>query len=210
VLVLGFGAQLVPGFSRAELAVDQMLSSHHTPVLTAISMALNFLFEPLTGVVIVAMACLMVLVVQRSPVNAVAFGLVACSGWVASEFFKIIVARHRPDPALLLDPLAPETGSNSFPSGHTCFAVALACAVYFLVRQSRWGRPAVAAGAVLAFAVAMSRVYIGVHYPSDVAASFPAAIAAVVLVAGLWNRFAPRLLAGQARLGDVPTLRKPS
>jgi undecaprenyl-diphosphatase len=46
---------------------------------------------------------------------------------------------------------------------------------------------------MMAFAVAWSRVYIGVHYPSDVVASFPAAIAAVMLVAGLWNRFAPRL-----------------
>jgi undecaprenyl-diphosphatase len=36
-------------------------------------------------------------------------------------------------------------------------------------------------------------LYIGVHYPTDVVASFVAATAAVVLLAGLWNRFAAPL-----------------
>ena len=45
----------------------------------------------------------------------------------------------------------------------------------------------------MALVVAWSRLYIGVHYPTDVAASFLAASAAVVLLAGLWNLAAPRL-----------------
>jgi membrane-associated phospholipid phosphatase len=195
VIAVGLGARLVPGFSTAELGVDQGLSSHHVPVLTVIAMALNVLYAPLVGGFIILLISLYLLLVRRAPVNAVAFGLVASSGWVASEFFKIIIARHRPDPAMLFDPLSPETGSNSFPSGHTCFAIALACALYFLARGSRWATATAAAGAVMALVVAWSRVYIGVHYPSDVAASFPAAIAAVILLAGLWNRYAPRLLA---------------
>ncbi|BAS11518.1 phosphoesterase PA-phosphatase related [Arthrobacter sp. Hiyo4] len=39
--------------------------------------------------------------------------------------------------------------------------------------------------------VGWSRLYIGVHYPSDVVGSLLAGTAAVVLLAGLWNRFAP-------------------
>jgi membrane-associated phospholipid phosphatase len=195
VSAVGLGAQLVPGFSTAELGVDQGLSSHHVPVLTVIAMALNVLYAPLVGGFIILLISLYLLLVRRAPVNAVAFGLVASSGWVASEFFKIVIARHRPDPAMLFDPLFPETGSNSFPSGHTCFAVALAFALYFLARGSRWATATATAGAVMAVVLAWSRVYIGVHYPSDVAASFPAAIAAVVLLAGLWNRYAPGLLA---------------
>ena len=118
----------------------------------------------------------------------------ASSGWVASEFFKLIIARQRPNPALLFDPLAPETGSNSFPSGHVSFAVALGFALYFLARGTRWARVTAVAAALMALVVAWSRLYIGVHYPTDVAASFLAASAAVVLLAGLWNRFAPRIL----------------
>ena len=135
-----------------------------------------------------------VFLVRKSFVRAVMFVLFACSGWVASEVFKLIVARHRPNPALLFDPLAPETGSNSFPSGHTAFAVALAFALYFLVRGTRWGVFTAWAGAVLAVVVAWSRIYIGVHYPSDVVASFLATGAIVIVLAGLWNRYVPRVI----------------
>ena len=61
------------------------------------------------------------------------------------------------------------------------------------------------AGAVMAVVVAWSRLYIGVHYPTDVAASFLAASAAAVLLAGLWNRFAPRLLERLTRRHPAPS-----
>jgi undecaprenyl-diphosphatase len=157
-------------------------------------MGINLLFGPTAGLLIVAAAALGIWVFRRDLLQAVAFGLTACSGWVASEAFKLIFARQRPNPALLFDPLAPETGSNSFPSGHTCFAVALAFALYFLARGTRRAKVVAVAGALMAVVVAWSRLYIGVHYPTDVAASFLAASAAAVLLAGLWNRYTPRLV----------------
>jgi membrane-associated phospholipid phosphatase len=195
VLALGLAAQLVPGGSAAELGVDQDLSRHHAAVLTGVAMVLNVVFGPAAGVALIAAVALYLWLVRRSLVKAVAFGLVASSGWVASEAFKLIIARQRPNPVLLFDPLAPETGSNSYPSGHVCFAVALGLALYFLARGTRRAKAtAAAAAALMALVVAWSRLYIGVHYPTDVAASFLAASAAVVLLAGLWNRFAPRIL----------------
>lgn len=194
VVALGLTVQLTPGESTAELHVDQDLSQHHAAALTAVAMGINLLFAPVAGLCIVAAIALGIWLFQRDLVKAVAFGLTACSGWVASEVFKLIIARQRPNPALLFDPLAPETGSNSFPSGHVSFAVALAFALYFLSRGTRWSRPVAAAGAAMAVIVGWSRVYVGVHYPTDVLASFLAASAAVVLLAGLWNRFAPRFL----------------
>jgi undecaprenyl-diphosphatase len=194
VIALGLGVQLVPGSTAVELGVDQGLSLHHAAALTAVAMGINLLFGPVAGLLLIGVIALCLWLVRRDLVKAVAFGLVACSGWAASEVFKLIFARQRPNPALLFDPLSPETGSNSFPSGHTCFAVALAFALYFLASGTRWAKVVAAAGAVMAVIVAWSRLYVGVHYPTDVAASFLAGTAAVVLVAGLWNRFAPRIL----------------
>jgi undecaprenyl-diphosphatase len=194
VLAIGFSVQLAAGVTSTELGVDQELSRHHVGALTTLAMALNFLFAPVAGACIVLLIGSYLVLVRKSFAGAVMFVLVSCSGWVASEVFKLIVARHRPDPALLFDPLSPETGSNSFPSGHTSFAVALAFALYFLVRGTRWGVITAWAGALMAVVVAWSRIYIGVHYPSDVVASLLAASAAVIALAGLWNRYAPRVL----------------
>lgn len=193
VVVLGIAVTDVPGISVDELGVDQNLSLHHIALLTGVAMALNLVFGPVVGVLLIAAAALFLLVVRRAPVNAVAFGLVAVSGWVASEFFKILIARQRPNAALLFDPLAPESGTDSFPSGHVSFAVTLAFAVYFLARGTRWAKFAAGAGVVVAAVVAWSRLYIGVHYPSDVVGSVLAGTAAVILLAGCWNWVAPRV-----------------
>ena len=194
VVMIGLAVQLLPGDTAAELGFDQALSLHHAAALTAVAMGINLLFGPVAGLLLIAATALAIWVFRRDLTGTVAFGLTACSGWVASEAFKLIFARQRPNPALLFDPLAPETGSNSFPSGHTCFAVALAFALYFVFRGTRWAKTVAVAGAVMAVVVAWSRLYIGVHYPTDVAASFLAASAAAVLLAGLWNHFAPQLL----------------
>jgi len=193
VVALGLAVQL-PGDTAAELGVDQGLSLHHAAALSAVAMAINLVFGPVAGLLLIALASLCILLFRRNLVGAAAFGITACSGWVASEVFKLMFARERPNPALLFDPLAPETGSNSFPSGHVSFAVALAFALYFLARGTRWAKVVAVAGAVMAVIVAWSRLYVGVHYPTDVIASFLAGSAAAVLLAGLWNRFAPRLL----------------
>jgi undecaprenyl-diphosphatase len=77
--------------------------------------------------------------------------------------------------------------------------------VYFLARGTRWAKVTAVAAAVMALVVAWSRLYIGVHYPTDVAASFLASSAAVVLLAGLWNLLAPRIAERiRARSGSRP------
>ncbi|WP_237762545.1 phosphatase PAP2 family protein [Arthrobacter sp. ERGS1:01] len=208
VLTVGFVAIDVPGFSPREFTVDQDLSRHHDGVLNALAMTLNYVFSPAGGIVMIAIICVYLLVVRKSPVNAFAFGGVAAAGWLSSQFFKVIVERPRPNPALLVDPLAPETGSNSFPSGHVALAVGLAWAFFFLARNTRWASLAVIAGIAVPVIVAGSRLYIGVHYPSDVAASFLAATAAVLLFAGLWNHYQGRILPRIPliyRFGPVPT-----
>lgn len=80
---------------------------------------------------------------------------------------KHLVARPRPwlDVAGLV-PLIQEPDPNSFPSGHTCAAFAAAPATRRMLprRWMRW------TGLVLAVCMGLSRLYVGVHYPSDVIA----------------------------------------
>jgi membrane-associated phospholipid phosphatase len=86
---------------------------------------------------------------------------------------KHLLARARPD---LWPPLVTET-TYSFPSGHAMHSVVLACALIMLLRRTEMRYPAMILGALFALLVGVSRLYLGVHYPSDVFAAWSASIA---------------------------------
>lgn len=93
---------------------------------------------------------------------AMAFGLLC-----TNVALKHLVARERPWLNVAgLKHLVDERDPLSFPSGHTC--AAFACAgVWWRTMPRRW---MAAAGLAMAVCMGLSRLYVGVHYPSDVLA----------------------------------------
>ena len=206
-LALGFTVTLVRQIPPAEVVVDQELSRDHNAALTAIALAINTVFSPLGIVVILTAVFVVLLLVFRSPVNAVAVTMIAATGWLSSEGFKLMVSRPRLSSTLLADPLASESGLDSFPSGHTSFAVAAAIAVYLLARNTRWSTLALWGGIIVAFVVGVSRLYLGVHYPSDILGAVLGPIAVIIFVSGIWNRYGMvvlRRIPLLARCGPIP------
>jgi len=96
---------------------------------------------------------------------------------------KDFFARPRPE-AYFGYPLP---SSNSFPSGHAFFAASffggLAALANGRIRSHSLRVAVWTAAAVLSLLVGLSRVYLGVHYPSDVVAGYAAAIIWVSAVA---------------------------
>ena len=80
-------------------------------------------------------------------------------------------ARERPS---LWASIAPET-TYSFPSGHAMGSMTLASVAVMLAWHTRWRVPVSLAGVAFVLLVGMSRVYLGVHYPSDILAGWCAA-----------------------------------
>lgn len=80
-------------------------------------------------------------------------------------------ARERPS---LWASIAPET-TYSFPSGHAMGSMTLASVAVMLAWHTRWRVPVSLAGMAFVVLVGMSRVYLGVHYPSDILAGWCAA-----------------------------------
>ena len=100
---------------------------------------------------------------------AVALGGAALLNIAAKQLF----ARVRPS---LWESISPES-TFSFPSGHAMGSATLACVLIALAwgTHARW--PVFMLAGAFALAVGLSRVYLGVHYPSDILAGWAAATA---------------------------------
>lgn len=83
---------------------------------------------------------------------------------VTNLTIKPLISRPRPWLDWPIVPLVSEKDPNSFPSGHTCAAFAAGLS-WARALPWRWGQIAAAAAAVL---MGLSRLYVGVHYPTDV------------------------------------------
>lgn len=177
-----------------ELGLDISLSHGRNGALVAVSEAIHYGLGPVGAVTLVLAICLYLLGFRRNPVQAVAFGSVVAAGWLASSAVKALVGRSRP-PGEVTGALIAETGHNSFPSGHTAFAVSLVLAIVLVLARSRGQRLVLlAAGSLFVAVVAFSRMYLGVHYLSDVTGSVFISAAAILAWLPVWNNLiAPRI-----------------
>ena len=98
---------------------------------------------------------------------------------------KVAVGEKRPEDP---DPLVAIPHSHSFPSGHTATSFAGATALSLLYPR---GTPAFF---VLAAAIAYSRLYVGVHFPLDVAGGVVIGVATALLLLAAVRRRSPRAL----------------
>ncbi|MBB5232940.1 phosphatase PAP2 family protein [Deinococcus budaensis] len=126
-------------------------------------------------------------------VGALALGLARAGGRAHARFLVGAVAGaaalnvlvklvfQRPRPADLVAVLT-EPGF-SFPSGHAMSNLAFGYALTLVFWHTRWRWPVALLGCGWGLAVGLSRIYLGVHYPSDVLAGFAASVA---WVAGLY------------------------
>lgn len=148
---------------RASEEVTDLRWSPLTPVMHLLS---NWWIK---GPLFVAVVLVAELVARRGllrPVAAAGVTLGAVlAGSAASSVVKLVIDRPRPPLAGVgISSLGPLPSTSSFPSGHATTAFAAASAVAVL-------RPALRRWVlVLAAAVAVSRVYLGMHYVGDVLA----------------------------------------
>jgi len=190
-LLLAFAGLLLPLWAFAELAEDihrQESLVFDVPVLQyahGLSRAsLDFFFGLISklgyqwGVVPFDLALVVALTALRrfreASFAALALGGSGLLNIAAKQFF----ARERPS---LWESIAPEH-NYSFPSGHAMGSMTLAAVLILLCWPTRWRWPVIALMVPFTILVGFSRLYLGVHYPSDILAGWAVATAWVVAV----------------------------
>lgn len=158
--------------------ITNMITAFRSPQMTEVMLFISFL----GGNYFLSLAIiLMVLVLWKTHrKDAYMFGFIFLSGVGLNLLLKEIFQRPRPDEPLIIEAL------YSFPSGHAMnsfvFYAALTYFVFFHMKNKKLGMLLSFLAGLLVFLIGISRVYLGVHYPSDVIAGFLAGLCWFVLI----------------------------
>ncbi len=187
--LLVFGAMLDAVQERDDFALlDQpvldFLVGVRSDGLTALLAALTFVSGPTVLPVIVLVVCLAWGMLRREWWRPLLLAGAMIGSTLLSLVVKGIVARPRPPEETMDIPGAEATAS--FPSGHTIGTATLLLVAGYLVASRHRTRRAVlgwlAGGAVGVAAVALSRLYLGYHFLTDVVAAAGLAVAVLGVV----------------------------
>jgi len=176
---------------QADLRTINMMQVLRSPVLNQVMLFITYLGQPQIVIAGLAALTLLLLLMRRRYslwAMLISVGLGEAFVWLAEQLLR------RPRPPLRSALTA--AGGFSFPSGHSFVAVSFyGLLTYFLFRFVR-GKLAktavVAAGVLLIVAIGFSRIYLGVHWPSDVLASYAAGAAwltALITVLEIHRKF---------------------
>jgi undecaprenyl-diphosphatase len=205
-VAVGLGLVLQPalidnGPTSFDAHITKWFVDHRSESLTSVMRAVTWLgsswvIVPLTVITIT------ILVVRHRVRVAVYLGVAVAGGSLLSTLAKHIIGRERPPEPLRLA----HTVSSSFPSGHatqaaaTYLALAVVFSLFVLQRSTRvltW-----AAVIVVIALVGVSRVYLGVHWATDVLAGW---ILGSLWVAGLTLAFQPLQQRSSQTVDGEPT-----
>ena len=108
------------------------------------------------------------LAIERMPGTALFITLASVSGWVLNAWLKELIQRPRPS----VVPHLGEVMSLSFPSGHAMTSATVYLTLGLLLTRIATRRVTkvycLAVAATLTTIIGVSRLYLGVHYPTDV------------------------------------------
>jgi len=147
---------------------------------------------------LIAIGAIVALLFLRLRREAVLLLATVVGGWLVNSAVKALVGRPRPE----IVPHLTEAGGASFPSGHSfnSAVVFIAVALAFAAMSARASVRVTIIGTaiVLSLLIAASRVWLGVHFPSDVAAGWLGGAGWAFLAAAVLDRPA-EAVAGQAK-----------
>lgn len=186
--LLGFAALGEDVWTREGFPWDNALllaiHARATPGLDRAMVALTNLGGPLPMATLAA-ALFGALLWRRRHGDAAFFAVAVARAEGLNLLAKLTFRRTRPD---LWVGMIRET-DYGFPSGHAMGSVALVATLAILLWPTRWRWPFLLVGLPFVVGVGLSRVYLGVHFPSDILAGWCASVAWVAGVQFL--RLAP-------------------
>jgi undecaprenyl-diphosphatase len=186
-IAIGFVAFVLPLILFIGIA-DEVLEKETIPVDVAILQKAYSLSNPTLDAFVVAttdlgyiwfVGCMALIIlfvcIKRHAYSSALIAAVSLAGSaLINIILKILFQRDRP---ALWERLVTEN-SYSFPSGHAMASASLAGVIIVLLWPTKWRYPAIVGAVLYMVYIAFTRLYLGVHYPTDIVAGW--------LVTGMW------------------------
>ena len=162
-------------------AVRELIHQISQPRLTQALRAISAVGSPFASTLLAVIAIVTFMVLSRRH-DAVVLALTIAGANIVDHVLK--VSFHRPRPTPFFD--LPEPESFSFPSGHALVAFCF-CAMAARLLSAPIQRLAIRSAiwitaTLITLVIGFSRIYLGVHYPSDVAGGYAAGAAFTAFV----------------------------
>lgn len=179
VILLGTFAKLSRDILHHEIehfdsVIGEFIRQFQSESVTSILIFVTDLGDKLAYVIIVLILLFILIKFLKRYLQSIFLVIAVLGSWGLNEFLKAAFERARPEIAHLV-----QEDGYSFPSGHAMVALAAYGMIGYIIWSIRreqgkvaWFVPAFVA--ILIIAIGTSRVYLGVHYPSDVIAGFTA------------------------------------
>jgi membrane-associated phospholipid phosphatase len=126
------------------------------------------------GVVPVTLVIAIILLILKRRQQSIYLLTAILGCYILSPTVKILLHRARPS---LWQSAYPLPSDYAFPSGHAMSSMTLVVALMVLSWNYRWRWLVSIAGSLFVIAIAWTRLYLGVHFPSDVLAGWMLSIA---------------------------------
>lgn len=163
-----------------EIISKYLISDFTTPIAKIITQ--------FGGVIILVTISILSLIIIKNKKIGIAIclnlGIISILNWV----LKVIVQRPRPNEFRLID-----QSGYSFPSGHSMISMAFYGFIMYLIYKKvdnkylKWGL--ITFLEVLIISIGISRIYLGVHYTSDVIAGFMISIAYLMVFTNIAKKY---------------------
>ena len=145
-------------------------------------------FGGITGIILIAMITSTILIIKKKKLMGILLWInLACSA-LLNQILKRIVQRPRPTGYRLI-----EESGYSFPSGHSMIGAAFYGFFIYLIFKNvknkylKWG--SISFFCIWICLIGISRIYLGVHYTSDVMAGFAISISYLIIFTSIVNNY---------------------
>ena len=158
-------------------------ATHNNIVLTNIFKFISFICSP--KFMILVNVCLFIFIILKKKYKLFLINVASIASVVVNNIIKIIIKRERPNFLVLSN----ET-SYSFPSGHSMISILFFGSIIYLVNKYniKYKKTITILLSIFIILVGLSRLYLGVHFLTDVIGGYLCGFIALIIIIMIFER----------------------